>query len=150
MPVRERLQQRRFGSAASAAVVNLMVAADHLEQGFEAVCARHGITGQQYNVLRILRGIHPRGHPRGEVARRCIHRSPDVTRLLDRLARQGLVARGRDPKDRRLSIATITKAGLALLRRMDPEIEQAVAAATKPLTQTQVRRLARLCDALVP
>lgn len=127
-----------------------MVAADHLEQAFEAICARHGITGQQFNVLRILRGIHPCGHPRGEVARRCIHRAPDVTRILDRLARQGLVARGRNPEDRRLSVATITRAGLALLARLDPEIERAMAAATKRLSQAQLRQLARLCDGLVP
>lgn len=150
MPVRERLPQRRFTSAASAAVVGLMVAADHIEQAFEAVCARHGITGEQYNVLRILRGAQPRGHPRSEVARRCVHRSPDVTRMLDRLARRGLVARGRDPEDRRCSVATITKAGLALVQRMDPEIEAVQKAAVAPLTQTQLRQLTRLCDALVP
>jgi len=126
MSVRDRVQQRRFPNAASAAAVSLMVATDHFEQAFEAVCARHGVTGDQYNVLRILRGAHPRGHPRGEVARRCIHRSPDVTRMLDRLAREGLVARARDPQDHRLSVATITKAGLALLARIDPELEAEV------------------------
>ncbi|MBI4419870.1 MAG: MarR family transcriptional regulator [Gemmatimonadetes bacterium] len=150
MTVRERVQQRRFPSAASAGVVSLMVAADHLAQLFGAVCARHGLTGDQYNVLRILRGVHPRGHPRGEVARRCIHRSPDVTRMLDRLVGQGLAVRRRDPEDRRCSVATITEAGLALLARLDPEIEAATATATARLSRTELRQLSRLCDALVP
>lgn len=150
MPVRERVQQRRFRSAAEAAVVSLMVAADHLEQAFEAVYARHGVTREQYNVLRILRRAHPRGHPRGEVARRCIHRSPDVTRMLDRLARRGLVGRARDPEDRRCSVATITQAGLALLARIDPELDAETRRVTAPLAKAQLRRLARLSDALVP
>jgi DNA-binding MarR family transcriptional regulator len=151
MPVRERIQQQRqFPTAVDAAVVSLAVAADQLDQITEAGCQRHGITADQYNVLRILRGVHPGGHPRCEVARRMIHRAPDVTRMLDRLVRQGLVARTRNPDDRRESIATITRAGLALLERLDPELHQAFRSLTSALSETELRRLARLCDALVP
>ena len=151
MPIRERIQQRRaFRSVTSEAVVSLMVAADHLEQVAEAVCQRHGLTSDQYNVLRILRGVHPQGHPRCEIARRMIHPSPDVTRMLDRLCRQGIVTRARNPEDLRESIATISPAGLALLERVDPDIEQAQAEATSALSEPELRRLSRLCDALVP
>ena len=79
-----------------------------------------------------------------------IHRSPDVTRMLDRLCRQGLVARARNPEDRRESIAAITTAGLALLERLDPDLRRVHGELTAPLTPTQLRRLSRLCDALVP
>ena len=151
MPIRERIQQgRAFPSLASEAIISLAVAAEHLDQVTEAVCQRHGLTADQYNVLRILRGVHPEGHPRCEVARRMIHRSPDVTRMLDRLCRQGSVSRTRNPDDRRESIATITRAGLALLERVDPDLEQAHAELTAPLSEPQLRRLSRLCDALVP
>lgn len=151
MSIRDRIQQRRkFPSLVDEAVVSLAVAADHLGQATEAVCQRHGITGDQYNVLRILRGVHPGGHPRCEVARRMIHRSPDVTRMLDRLCRQGLVARARNPEDLRESVAAITPAGLALLERVDPELRRVQGELTAPLTPTQLRRLSRLCDALVP
>jgi len=150
MSVRGRIQQRRFKGAADEAVVSLLVAAVHLEQAADTVIERHGITGDQYNVLRILRGVHPGGHPRCEVARRMIHPSPDVTRMLDRLVRRGLVARVQDPADRRLSVATITNAGLTLLERIDPELESVQQAATAVLTPAQLRQLARLCDALVP
>ena len=101
MPMRKRAHQRRFTGAVSEAVVSVMVAADHLEQAFEAVCERHGITGDQYSLLRILRDVHPRGQARREVAQGCIRRSPDITRMLDRLERQGLVTRARAPEDRR-------------------------------------------------
>jgi len=151
MPIRERIQQgRAFPSLASEAIISLAVAAEHLDQVTEAVCQRHGLTGDQYNVLRILRGVHPEGHPRCKVARRMIHRSPDVTRMLDRLCRQGIVSRTRNSEDRRESIATITRAGLALLERVDPDLEQAHAELTAPLSEPELRRLSRLCDALVP
>src|SRR5438552_13421637 len=150
MPIRERLQQRRFHSVADEAVVSLMVAADHIDQAVAPVWERHGITADQYNVLRILRGASPGGHPRNEVARRMIHRSPDVTRMLDRLVRRGLVARLRNADDRRESVATITKAGLALLHRIDPEVLAVQKAITAGLTEPKLRQLARLCDALVP
>lgn len=151
MSIRERIHQRRaFQSLASEAVISLAVAADHLDQVTEGVCERHGITADQYNVLRILRGVHPGGHPRCEIARRMIHRSPDVTRMLDRLERQGAVSRARNPEDRRESIATITRSGLALLERVDPDLEQAHIALTSSLSPPELRRLSRLCDALVP
>jgi DNA-binding MarR family transcriptional regulator len=151
MPIRERIQQlRAFRSAGHEAVVSLAVAADHLDQVTEAVCQRHGLTADQYNVLRILRGVHPEGHPRCEIARRMIHRSPDVTRMLDRLVRLGAVSRARNPDDRRESIATISRAGLALLERVDPDLQRAQAELTSPLSEAELRRLSRLCDALVP
>jgi len=84
------------------------------------------------------------------IRRRMIHRAPDVTRMLDRLVRQSVVARVRNPDDRRESIATITRAGLALLERVDPDLQRAQAELTSPLSEAELRRLSRLCDALVP
>jgi len=150
MPIRERLLQRRFPSLADEAVVSLMVAAEHLDQAVAPIWERHGVTADQYNVLRILRGVYPGGHPRNEVARRMIHRAPDVTRMLDRLVRRGVVARVRSADDRRESIATITKAGLALLKRIDPEVLAVQKAVTAALPEPKLRQLVRLCDALVP
>jgi DNA-binding MarR family transcriptional regulator len=150
MPIRERLQQRRFQTLADEAVVSLMVAAEQLDQAVAPVWERHGVTADQYNVLRILRGVHPGGHPRNEVARRMIHRAPDVTRMLDRLVRQGLVVRVRNAGDRRESIATISRAGLALLDRIDPDVLAVQKALTAALGERELRQLVRLCDALVP
>ena len=150
MAIRERLRQRRFQTLADEAVVSLMVAADHFDQAVAPVWERHGITADQYNVLRILRGVYPNGHPRNEVARRMIHRAPDVTRMLDRLARHGLVARVRNREDRRESIATITQGGLALLERVDPDVHATQMAVTRALSDRELRELVRLCDALVP
>jgi DNA-binding MarR family transcriptional regulator len=148
--IRERTQQRRFQSLAAEAVISLLVAADQLEQAVLPLWEQHGITADQYNVLRILRGAHPDGHPRNEIARRMIHRAPDVTRMLDRLVRQRLVRRRRNAADRRQSIATITDTGLALLARIDPDVNALHATLTRALSERELRELVRLCDALVP
>src|SRR5438552_10703940 len=144
MPVRERVQQRRFPSLAAEAVVSLVVAAEHFTQQADTLCARHGITGDQMNVLRILRGAHPQGHPRYEVGRRLLRRSPDVTRLLDRLECQGLVERERSGDDGRLSAARLTKAGLKLLATLDPQLNELRRSVTRPPSPAQLRRLPRL------
>jgi len=144
------MKQRRFVSAAEDAALGVMMAADHLQQTLAEICDRHGITTDQYGVLRILRDAGPTGRARGEVAERCIHaRAPDMTRMLDRLVRQGLAKRSRDSEDHRCSLATITKAGLALLARMDPEIASAMRQLTKSLSRPQLQQLTRLTGALV-
>ena len=149
MSIRERIEQRVFSGEADEALVSVLVAADYLDQQLSLVIAEHGITLDQYNVLRILRGVHPEGHPRHEIARRMIHRAPDVTRMLDRLLRRKLIARIRDPRDARLSIARITPAGLALLKRIDPEVEEVQQKATAMLTVAERKELARLCEQLL-
>ena len=95
MSIHKRVAQRRFESPAQKAMVSLLVTAGHVGRALDEVCLAHGITHDQYNVLRILRGVHPEGHARYAIAERLIGRSPDVTRLLDRLAREGSVARRR-------------------------------------------------------
>jgi DNA-binding MarR family transcriptional regulator len=149
MSIRTRLEQRAFSGEPDETVVSVLVAADHLDQQLAPIIAAHGITSDQYNVLRILRGVHPEGHPRHEIARRMIHRAPDVTRMLDRLLRQKLISRVRDPRDARLSVARITAGGLALLKRIDPEVEEAQQKATAMLTAAERKELVRLCNRLV-
>lgn len=146
--IRGRLQQRRFRNAREAAFVGLLVVAERLGLQLEAVCERHGITHTQYNLLRILRGAPPEGHPRYEIANRLISPAPDVTRLLDRLDRQGLIERGWAPHNRRLSIARITEKGRALLAAVDPEVAALQDTVLKPLTRDQVEALAATLDTL--
>ena len=150
MSLRDRVRQTAFPSGATHAWVALLAAADHVATRGELVFARHGITGDQYNVLRILRGAHPAGYARGDVAARLVRRAPDVTRLLDRLARRRLVERVRSPDDGRRSIARITPAGLRLLHDIEPDLDQAVREVMAPLSPPQLAHLAQLCDALLP
>lgn len=148
MAVAKRVKQRRIVSVSENAAVGVMRAAGYFQHSLAEICERHGITTDQYGVLRILRDAHPTGSARGEVAEHCVHRAPDVTRMLDRLVRQGLARRTRAAADRRCSVATITKAGLALLARMDDEVTTAIRNLTKPLSLPELQHLTRLTDAL--
>jgi DNA-binding MarR family transcriptional regulator len=128
----------------------MMVAAGALVRDLDAACQQHGLTHDQYNVLRILRGVYPAGHPRGEIAARLISRAPDVTRMLDRLVSKGLVERGWDPKNRRLSIATVTAKGLALLADIDQLIVREHARYTDGVADGDLVALRRLCQRITP
>ena len=142
-----RLRQKTFESPSHEATLNLMVATGHLRQKLESVLERHGLTGGQYNVLRILRGVHPAGHPRCEIASRMIERAPDVTRLIDRLERAGLVKRDRSAAaDRRRSIATISRRGLLLLRALDAELTAVNNLVSERLSLQECLQLSRLCE----
>jgi DNA-binding MarR family transcriptional regulator len=144
--LRRRIKQNRFDSAAQEAMLNLLVAAGHVRQLVNAACSGAEITRGQYNALRILRGAHPKGYPRGEIAARMVERAPDVTRLIDRLERRGLVERARVPEDRRLSITRITRAGLDVLKRIDPEIHEIQRRFTSRVAARDLRELSRICE----
>ena len=146
--LRQRIKQRRFDSPAHEAMLNLLVASGHVRQLVDAACEAHGITQAQYNVLRILRGAHPGGYPRGEIGGRMVERAPDVTRLIDRLERRKLAERARSAADRRQSITRITLAGLDLLRRMDPILRAIHRRLAARLSPRDVRELSRICELL--
>ena len=146
--LRNRIQQARFESPAQEAFLNLLVAADHLRAHTERLCAEFGLSASQYNVLRILRGVHPEGHSRCEIARRMIERAPDVTRLVDRLEKRGWVERDRSERDRRLSISRITAAGLELLATMGPRLEQLQLEFAARVPEKDCRELSRICEAI--
>lgn len=150
MTIRDRVRQPLFPTAAAEAAVGLLLAAAHLTRRLEDACAAARLTHDQYNVLRILRGVYPAGHPRYEIAVRLIDRSPDVTRLLDRLVKRGLVTRYRAAGDRRLSLARITDRGLALLARLDAPIQAVHAEFVAPLSDAESAQLAALCERLIP
>ena len=116
---RELKQQVPFREPAEEAAVAILRTADLVRRTVARLTQDHGITEQQYNVLRILRGAHPDSLPTLEIGERMIERQPGVTRLLDRLEGKGLVRRERSSEDRRVVDTWITADGLELLQRMD-------------------------------
>ncbi len=144
-----RLSQTQFANPMQEALLSLLVAATTLNDLMDELCENHRITRPQYNVLRILRGVHPRGHARCEIARRMIDRAPDVTRLVDRLQARGLVMRSRGNDDQRQAVTSITAKGLKLLAKMQPEIDAAVGAHLHNLSDDDLRDLSRLCGMIL-
>lgn len=141
----KRLRQTSFEGPPQEAALSLLLAASRLNESLDALCDVHGITRPQFNVLRILRGAHPNGHPRCEIACRMVERAPDVTRLIDRLQARGLVRRGRAEKDQRQSIACITAKGLKLLEAMQPAIDKLLTSCFRKLNTLDFESLTRLC-----
>jgi DNA-binding MarR family transcriptional regulator len=103
--------------------VDLVRTCDLLSRGPAQLLKTEDLSATQYNVLRILRGA-PQGLPCGEIASRMITRDPDITRLLDRLEKRGLISRWRETKDRRVVMARITSEGLKLLTRLDEPVQE--------------------------
>ena len=122
--LKRRLKQSSFESAEQEAILNILVSSNHIKSKIEAVCIKYGITISQFNVLRILNGKYPEGYPRCDIISRMIDPAPDVTRLIDRLKKQGIVERYASIEDRRLSIAKITKKGIAVLNKIKPKIDE--------------------------
>lgn len=142
-----RLQSRAIADPVYRATMNLQVAAAQFEEDFAAALAPEGLSSSALNVLRILRG-HPEGHPRGEISKRLIYRNADVTRIIDRLTRRGLVERVRSPRDRRLSLTRLTAKGQKLVARLQEPIEALVAHYRTKLSAAEFQELSRLLEAL--
>jgi len=148
-PLQRELHQRRpFQSAAHEAIVGLLRTTDLIRRHGAAVVEPHGITTQQFNVLRILRGAGGDGLPTLEVGARMVEQTPGVTRLLDRLEAKELVRRQRCPKDRRQHLCWITPKGLALLQKLDGVLLRSHEDTLKGLTAKDRVTLIRLLDAI--
>lgn len=126
----------------------MMVAASFLDEQIDRIVSEHGISRQQYNILRILRGAGPDGHPCGEVADRMVHRSPDVTRRIDGLVKLGLVERQRSDEDRRVVLTRITDAGLELLAKIAPMDSSFIEMLKRKLSPKEAQELTALCEQL--
>lgn len=122
---RELKQTRPFPTAAQEATLSILRTADRVRRRLGGVLDPFGVTLQQYNVLRILRGARGEPLPTLEIGERMIEEAPGVTRLLDRLEAKGLVRRQRCTSDRRLVHCWITDPGLELLTRIDPLLNDA-------------------------
>ena len=115
-------QRKPFTCREEEVFLNILRTSDQLMRGLAEVLKSADLSATQYNVLRILRGAVPDGLACGEISERMVTRDPDITRLLDRLEKRGLVARSREKADRRVVTARIAEAGLELLKKLDETV----------------------------
>jgi DNA-binding MarR family transcriptional regulator len=130
------------------AFIALLRAADFLQQGAEQLLKAHGLTGAQYNVLRILRGAEPEGLACSSIGERMISHDPDMTRLLDRMEKRDWITRQRQTSDRRVIKTRITSAGLDLLKGLDQPIYELHKRQFRHFSTARVKELARLLEEL--
>jgi DNA-binding MarR family transcriptional regulator len=135
-----------FRSREQQATVGLLRTADAVKRSLAQVIEPHGITPQQYNVLRILRGAGADGLPTLTIGERMIEQTPGVTRLVDRLERKGLVVRVPCPKDRRRVFCKISPKGLDLLQELDDSVNRWDVQAVAVLQPSDLDSLINLLD----
>src|SRR6266550_65319 len=139
-------QQKPFPSKEQEAAVTLLRTADVIRRHLGAVISRRGITLQQYNVLRILRGAGGEGLPTLEIAARMIEAAPGITRLLERLEKKKLVSRTRRHDDLRCVDCHITPAGKTLLAALDAPVLAAAVEAFHDVNKMELGQLVQALD----
>ena len=141
-----RLLQTRFEGSHHEALLAIMLANANIEAMLDEAFEGTGLTQPQYNVLRILNGIYPNAHPRGEIARRMVRRAPDLTRMLDRLVRMGLVEREKGEQDHRQSLARITLKGRKVIEELHPKVMHVNQLLSDRMSSEEARTLADLLE----
>ena len=143
-------QHTAFASGEQEVLLGIRIAAARLTEPWEKFLKTEAdLTPNQYNVLRILRGSHPTRLPSGEIAERMISRDPDVTRLVDRLSRRGLVSRVRGRQDRRVVEVGITDKGREVLKSLDSHVDRMPRAMIGHLGPRKLEQLRHLLEALI-
>jgi DNA-binding MarR family transcriptional regulator len=142
----ELQQSKAFGSLRQEAILQMARSSAVLTHCWEQSLRGMGITGTQYNVLRILRGAGVAGLSRHAVGCRMVTQVPDVSRLLDRMTAAGLVTRARGTEDRRKVNATITSKGLSILAELDESSLRVPDEQLSHMPDEHVRRLIELLD----
>lgn len=126
--------------------ISLQKSADFLGLEAEQVLKPHGLTGTQYNVLRILRGAEPEGLACSVIGDRMISHDPDMTRLLDRMERRGLITRARQTNDRRVVKTRITPRGLSILKTLDQPVRELHKRQFRHIPASRLKTLAQLLE----
>ena len=119
MKIEEQIKQPKFRNSVQTAVVNLLYTANWIQYKQQDFFKSHGITGQQFNILRILKGQHPKSISASEIKSRMLDMNSDVSRLLDRLEAKGLISKKACPADKRATDVNITESGLDVLQEIE-------------------------------
>jgi len=122
LSIKKDIQTKGFHSDQEKAFVNLIHTAAHFESLFNNFIKDFGLSPQQYNVLRILRGQYPNTILGGDLQKRMIHKTSNATRLVDKLLEKGLVIREKNSDDKRQILVSINQQGLKFLAKLDAEV----------------------------
>jgi DNA-binding MarR family transcriptional regulator len=142
----ELKQKIPFRNLEQEAYLSLLRTTDALATQVESRLKDFGLTGTQYNALRILRGAGAEGLPCREIGERMIAHDPDITRLMNRLEDRGYVTRTRDAHDRRVIYGKVTTAGLKLLREMDAPVDKFGREMLRHVGQEKLKQLIELLE----
>ncbi len=139
-------QKAPFSSIEQEVYLNLLRTGDAISQRVEKLLNASGLSGTQYNVLRILRGAGSQGLTCGETGERMVTHDPDITRLLDRLEKRKLITRARGTSDRRVVTTKITREGLRLLKSLDQPVAELHRKLFRHVPRQELRKLSSLLE----
>ena len=142
----DEIVQKSFKDEFHKLGVNLQFTAAFYRNEFRGRLEPYGISPEQFNILRILRGQHPNPASAKLVMERMIDKSSNVSRLVEKLRTKGMVTRTACDQDRRAVDLTITTKGLDVLAQLDGEIESKPMSLSEHLTQAEAKRLNTLLD----
>jgi DNA-binding MarR family transcriptional regulator len=140
-------QTKPFSTIETEALLALQLTSDRIAAEGARILKPWDLSPTQYNVLRILRGAGPDGLPCRGIGERMISRDPDMTRLLDRMEKGGLITRARQKDDRRVVKTQITEAGLNLLQKLDQPMRDLHKKQFQHMAAVQLKILGDLLDA---
>lgn len=143
----ERRPHRGFDSLEQEAFLNLWRTYDRLRSHEDQLFSRHDLTPQQYNALRLLRGVHPGALATLTLAARLVSHAPDITRMLDKLQERRLIQRERPAENRRIVHVAITPEGLALLKKLDKPVRKCHEQQLGHLSAAELQQLVELLEA---
>lgn len=146
MKLEQAIKQYHFVSNGQRLGLNLIYTFNWVKEQQKEYFSQFGITQQQYNVLRILRGNHPKAYSTSDIRERMMDKMSDASRIVERLLKKQLVERSKNSKDKRLVDVMISKDGLELLKKMDESIEVHLRRPFKNLTEEEQKTLDALLD----
>lgn len=141
--IEEEIKQKKFTSMHQKAMINLIFTANWVYSKNQEVFKPFGITGHQFNILRILKGQYPHRITGTEIKRRLLDRNSDISRLLARLVAKKLITKHTCPNDKRAWDVGISEEGLALLKQIQKTEKQRRVLA---LSEAEARTLSDLLD----
>jgi len=145
--IEKDIHQNTFTSARQKAMINLLYTYGWVIEQIKSFLATEDITHQQFNILRILRGSHPKPLSTLQIRERMLDKMSDTSRIVDRLLIKGLVKKITCPADKRLVDVTITEKGQKLLKKIDTQADY-IAEIMGNLSEKEAESLTVLLDKL--
>jgi DNA-binding MarR family transcriptional regulator len=143
--IEEEIKQYKFRSPQQRAMLNLLYTSNWLENKHRDFFKEYGLTNQQFNILRILKGQHPAKISGAEIKSRMLDKNSDVSRLLDRMIIKDLIVKSQCPNDKRSDDVVISELGINLLQKIDKAIDKFVGS-LEQLTEEEATQLSYLLD----
>jgi MarR family transcriptional regulator, 2-MHQ and catechol-resistance regulon repressor len=145
--IEKDIHQKTFRNARQKAMINLLFTYGWAIERIKNFVSKEDITHQQYNILRILRGAHPKPLSTLQIRERMLDKMSDTSRIVDRLIVKDLVQKSTCTTDKRLVDVLITEKGQELLKRLD-DVSSEMDAVMENLSEEEAAQLSSLLDKL--